>query len=213
MSTYRLVVTLSTMPNVSVVTALWNGFSGAPGYSRFHFAELTNDAMRSGAGAAVRSFFFGFASVLMSSWSIAVQPTVQTFDAATGLLQGEAGMGTPPATMPGTGATTTIFEGGSGTVINWLTGQVHAGKKIRGRTFLVPLLSTAFSSDGTLGSATQNSIITAGNALVSTSGITSVVWSRQWDTSKPPHQTGGFLTNVNSVAVPDRAAQLRTRRT
>jgi hypothetical protein len=38
------------------------------------------------------------------------------------------------------------------------------------------------------------------------------VWSRFWDDSKPPKQTGGSLTPVTGVLVPDRAAQLRTRR-
>lgn len=203
------------MPSVSIVTALYNGFTGAPGYSRFHFEELTTVAACDTAGAAVRTFLSSITSWMRTDWTYSVQTTVQTFDVSTGDLVTEKGMGTPPTNVVGTGLTTTVWEGGSGTVINWLTGVILNGRKVRGRTFLVPLLSTAFSNDGTLGVTPAAQIKTAGDALVATSGVNLAVWSRQWTHPDPPAkpvQIGGNLTRCNNSQVPDRAAQLRTRR-
>jgi hypothetical protein len=200
------------MVNVSTVTVIWQGFTGAPGYSHFRFQELVDAAACNAAGAAVRAFFLAQQAVWQTGWSFQVQPTVQQNDIGTGLLTSERAMTTTPAVVNGTANATTTYEGGSGYVINWITNSVHNGRKIRGRTFIVPATGQSFSADGTISPATQTSAQTAAAALMNDTATELSVWSRFWDTAKPPNQTGGSLTPVTGVLVPDRAAQLRTRR-
>lgn len=207
------------MVNVSTVTAVWTGFTGAPGYSKFHFAELSGASAANAAGAAVRAFFFADAGHLMVGWQIAIQAIVQTFDVATGELQGEQAMTTVPANVAGSVPNTNVYAGGAGYVVNWTTGGVSNGRKIRGRTFFVPIMSTAFSNDGTIISSLITSMQTAGNALIADASTELVVWSKYWDKKPgdppigvPPKQIGGAITTVNGCVIPDRAAQLRTRR-
>jgi hypothetical protein len=131
----------------------------------------------------------------------------------------ESSMTTTPTAVSGTQATSVIYAGGTGGVVNWLTGAVVNGRKVRGRTFLVPLMSNGFSNDGTLTSGCVSTLTAAGNAALGTTGCNMTVWSKIWDkkptsppAAVPPKQIGGSLARVTSVLVPDRAAQLRSRR-
>jgi hypothetical protein len=200
------------MTNVSTVTVIWQGFTGAPGYSHFRFSELVDAAACNAAGAAVRAFFLAQQAVWQTTWSFQVQPAVQQNDMATGKLTSERAMTTTPAVVNGTANITSVYEGGSGYVINWLTNAVHNGHKVRGRTFMVPVTGQSFSNDGTISSATATAAQTAAAALMNDTATELVVWQRFWDDSKPPKQVGGGLAPVTGVLVPDRAAQLRTRR-
>lgn len=198
---------------VSVVKAVWSGFTGAPGYSKFAFMPLVSPAERNAAGAAIRQFFSSQASWMLTTWSIAIDPIVQVFDTVTGDLQREETMTSPPATVVGTAASA-AYAGGSGFVVHWITGGTHNGRKIRGRTFMVPMVgvySTA-PADGTISSSVKSSTEGYGNILIGNATAHLAVWSRYWDTAKPPNQVGGAVTAVTGCVVPDRAAQLRTRR-
>lgn len=208
------------MANVSTVTAVWNGFTGAPGYSLFRFDELSTAALCNAAGAAVRAFFQPLATAYWANaWSVGVQSIVQHHDIATGDLVGESTMTTTPTVLVGGGGAATAFAGGSGAVAQWTTGLVHAGRKIRGRTFLVPLLSTAFSPDGTISAALQTAVQNAGAALIADATTAFGVYSRFMDKKAgdpplgvPPVQVGGAFAAANGCTCPDRSAQLRSRR-
>lgn len=199
------------MVNVSTVTAVWNGFQGAPGYSRFNFAELTSPANVQTAVNAVRTFFDGIKAHLVTTWSINVQPVVQHRDLATGVMTGEATAGVTPAVVNGTQLTSVTYAGGAGYVIDWTTGAFFNGRKIRGRTFIVPAVGV-FSSDGTISSTAQTTAQNAANALVATAGVSLGIWAKKFTDTAPPVQVAGSLAPVTGVLVPDRSAQLRTRR-
>ena len=199
------------MPNVSTVTTVWQGFTGAPGYSKLRFFELTSGSNVQTAVNAVRTFFDAFKGMWQTSTILTVSPIVQHNDIATGDLVGETVAGTPPTSIAGTVPATTPYAGGSGFVINWLTGGFHDGRRVRGRTFIVPAVGVYFQ-DGTVTSATIATAVAAGNALRDTSGVVLGVWQRFYDSATPPNQTGGALWAVSGTSVPDRAAQLRTRR-
>lgn len=208
------------MANVSTVTAVWNGFTGAPGYSLFRFEELSTAALCNAAGAAVKAFFVGVGTAFYGPlWTIGIQPIVQHHDIATGDLQGESTMTTPPTPIAGVGSGSATWAGGSGAVAQWTTGLVHAGRKVRGRTYLVPILQTAFSNDGTVSTAFASGVQTAGNALIADATTAFGVYSRFWD-KKPgdpplgvaPVQVGGAFAAATGCVVPDRSAQLRSRR-
>jgi hypothetical protein len=210
------------MANVSTVTVITQGFTGAPGYSKFRFDELSSGAMLNAAGAAVRAFMNAVAAFWPSGANIItaqISPIVQHNEIGTGDLTGESTMSTPPTQVNGLGASGGAYAGGTGAVIHWTTGAVSAGRKVRGRTFLVPLLTSVYSSDGTIISSLQTSVTAAGNALIADTSTTFGIYSRFWDKKPgtppldvPPHQVGGAFTSANGCVVPDRSAQLRTRR-
>ena len=199
------------MPNVSTVTALWQGFNGAPGYTKLRFFEISSGANAQTAVNAVRTYFDAMKGFWLTSMSITVQPLIQNNDVVTGDLTSEITAATPPTSVVGTVTATTPYAGGSGFVMNWVTGAFANGHKVRGRTFIVPAVGV-YSQDGTITSATQATAQAAGNALVATSGIVLGVWHRQFDNASPPNQVGGALYAATGAFVPDRAAQLRTRR-
>jgi hypothetical protein len=135
-----------------------------------------------------------------------------TFDSTVGLYgdfgdqTGEITLSVVPAAVALTGSGT--YAGGAGAVVNWVTGTFHAGRKVRGRTFLVPLVGNAFQSDGTLGPTFQAALQAAATTLA-TSSPTPVIFSK-----KGP--AGGTSTTVTAIVsgatVPDRTAILRSRR-
>lgn len=199
------------MATVSTVTAVWAGFTGAPGYSRFNFAELANASAVQAAVNAVRALMATASASLLTTQNITVQTLVQHHDLATGALTGESTAGTAPNPVAGAVVATTAYAGGSGLVINWITGQFWNGRKVRGRTFIVPAVSV-YSSDGTITSTVQTNWQNAGAAYAATSGITPVVWAKRFEPGNPGNQTAGAAFTITGATVPDRAAQLRTRR-
>jgi len=91
--------------------------------------------------------------------------------------------------------------------VNWRTNDYRFGRRIRGRTFMVPLNSNAYEGDGTLSTAARGDLQTFADTMVSgTGGAEFGVWSR------PRNGAGGVFATVTSGTVPDMAAVLRSRR-
>lgn len=111
-----------------------------------------------------------------------------------------------------TGISGTPYAAPAGAMIQWETGAVVRGRRLRGRTFLVPLASNAFQADGTLSAATMDDLGDAAEVITRTTGAQFLVWSR------PVRAAGGAITEeglsrrINSATIPDRAAILTSRR-
>lgn len=187
------------------VTAEWSGFSGAPGYSVFHFAGIdTSQAVAQAAADAVDAFIGGWAVHTAPKVSIRLSSAVDVIDEANGQMLDLLNI-TAPA--PRNGPTSGSYSAVSGAVCHWLTSDVKNGRRVRGRNFLVPLGSSSYDTDGSLHSTTMSAIQTAADALVAASPDL-IVWSR-------PSITGasdGSAHPVNGSRVPDMAAVLRSRR-
>jgi len=188
----------------SVITALYQGFTGAPGWTRMKFDGTLNAADASTAAANMRTFLNSLASYMPSTSNYSFQSTVQQYNVSQ-VLTGEVVMSTVPANVVGTSAA--VYAGGSGTVIYWLTDAIFEGSKVKGRTYLVPLTSAAFQSDGTLATAVRTAIQLAGTTFVATTPKLQIASKKL---------VGGSMvfgqSEVKSCSVPDRAAQLRSRR-
>ncbi len=198
------------MPTAYRVTAIWAGFVGAPGYSKFTFADLIDATTRNAAGARVRALFDGVKAGLQSTWSVTVQPTIDEFDMATGALIGSSVMTTPPTAVVGTGANVN-YAGGSGYCLTWNTSLIVNRRRVRGRTFFVPAVNI-FDTDGTIQAASLTLIRTAADAFVLPTGTRPYVWHRQFNAGNPPVQVSGALSAIDSYTLKDQASQLRTRR-
>lgn len=198
------------MASVYRITAVWSGFTGAPGYSKFSFSDLTDATSRNAAGAKVRQLFEDLKPYRGNAMSVLVNPSIDEFDMATGALTGSAAMTTPPTASVGTGGTG-VYAGGAGFCVTWNTSLILGRRRVRGRTFFVPSL-VCFDADGTLSPTAVAAISTAANTFLALTAPRPNVWSRQWSTSSPPVQIGGALAPVDSFTLRDMTAQLRSRR-
>lgn len=197
------------------VTARWTGFTGAPGYSVFHFTTeggfwdggLLGDQAQVAAEAAVYDVGQGFgqlAAVLPDGVRVEVEQEAHILDSDTGEILGFANTDGFATTGDGTSGS---YSAPTGAVITWNTNDYRFGRRIRGRTFLVPLDGGAYEADGTLTSDAIDRCERFGNRIVDGSGSASFgVWSR------PRGGSGGVFATAVGYRVPDMAAVLRSRR-
>lgn len=197
------------------VTARWTGFTGAPGYSNFFFANdagfwdggIIGDAAQIAADDAaetVRGSFTQVRTQLPSDATITVTPQVDIVDSDTGEILGAIDHEVDGAEgMAGTGG----YSAASGAVVNWRTSDYRFGRRIRGRTFLVPIVASAYEDDGTLTSDALSDFRSFGSSMLNGEGSSTLgVWSR------PRNGAGGVFATINNAQVPDKVAVLRSRR-
>jgi hypothetical protein len=182
------------------ITALWTGAAGLPGYTRLKFMGDLDAAGATSAAARMRTFFDAIKSFIPQGITIGFNETAQIFNVQRELT-GEVAY-TVPATVTGGGIGN--YAAPVGLVVNWITGSFFNGRKVRGRTFIVPASNTAFFSDGTLQSSTMSTVVTAAQALAAGTPNLGITSGNGVDTFA--------LQNVTGASVPDRAAVLRSRR-
>lgn len=198
----------STMPDYRM-TMPWSNFPGAPGYTNFHFrligditTELKDETM-----TKVRAFFQSWASFLPSGVTISMPSQFEEIDLATGELTGVESV-TPAADVVGS-ASSAPYSPAVGACVTWDTQGFINGRRIRGRTFMVPLAPTSsFQSDGTLAVAGLTTMRAAAATLANaTTGIALGVWHRP-----SPGGSDGTWSLVTGSNVIDKTAVLRSRR-
>lgn len=201
------------MVTVYRVRAVWSGFQGAPGYTNFHFQDLTTDSARNAAGTAVKQFFTSLAPMLSTAWTITIQSEITEWDKDTGQLIGASTMTTPPTPQVGT-ATPVAYPGGTGLCITWKTGSIWNGRRVVGRSFIVPAMGV-YDTDGTLTTAAIAAANTAATGLIGAAAAQFSIWAKQWTTQGDPPkpvQIAGAIFQVDTHVVKDMASQLRSRR-
>lgn len=187
------------------IQATWSGFPGAPGYSSFYFSDQAGGSTAAEARLAVHTFFDTMKIALSGSTLINVSPTVELYDETTGALidyeDDDQDLGVIQGSASGG------IVGPAGAVVNWLTATVVNGRRLRGRTFLVPLAASSFESDGTLSGSRLNTLSNAAAVLSGDGFATNFgVWS------KPRNGQPGAFGSVTAHRIPDMAAVLRSRR-
>jgi len=203
------------MTTILRVKARWSGFSGAPGYSIFHFRDFNSTADDdSGAGASlaqpaaakVQAFFLAMAPQLPTAVKVDVETDVEQIDAKNGQLLTVFTTGTNSQVA---GTNTGVFSGATGAVINWRTAGVRNGRRVRGRTFLVPLASATFTNGGVYSGASRDFLQGEANKLASRTGAPTLgVWARP----TTPEANDGAWFAVQAATVPNMLAILRSRR-
>lgn len=175
------------------VRVAWTGAPGMPGVSTFY-----NEGSVAPFLAKLRTFFDAMKSFVPNTVTFSVPGTGNVVDSVTGQVTA-TWAATAPAPVLGTGSGT--YSAPVGIVFNWKTGLFVAGRQLRGKTFLVPIVSGATDSSGRLAAANQPIAVTAGNNLCGgTDGM--VVYS-------PTHRVNGVAL---SCTVPTALAVLRSRR-
>lgn len=186
-------------------TLVWTGWSGGPGYTVLHTtkAGITTTAVDNLVSAldhlADRLHF-----LVPNAVTLRASTEVKEFDPATGIL---ANIYTSPVTVSSwVGSGGTLFSAPTGACISWGTAGVNRGRRVRGKSFIVPLANGAYDTDGTLSAGFLAPLNVAATDWRTSSAYESVVWSR------PRLGAGGAAFPITSHRIADKAAVLRSRR-
>lgn len=170
-----------------------------PGLTTFYFAEA-----HTGFASDVSDFFQAVDAYLPIGITVTVPSDGDLIDVATGDL---TGTWSESASGPGVGAGFGAFPAGVGARVRWSTSGIVAGRRVRGSTFLCPLVNSSFGTDGTIDPTALTNLQAAADALVTASGSNMKIWSR------PVPGRAGEASTVVDASLPDRVSWLRSRRT
>lgn len=189
------------------VRTVWSGIEGPPGFTVMYFSQIT------GVPVAVASFWTAMLSKIPRTVTLTVEGTGDIIDETTGLITG-SWVEAAPAPMVGTGDSE--FAGPAGASIRWETGQIVAGHRVRGKTFVVPIPASSFGANGRINAASFGVYNAAAAAFAAASSIGFVIWSRPRAASvapaRPHPQRNGSVHPVIAGNALSNAAVLRSRR-
>jgi len=195
---YRNKLGTMTMNRVRVV---WSNWPGAPGYSNFYIGTTITDH------TPIRTFFQALVNYLPSAVTITVPTSGDQISEATGAITGVYSATVTGGVVNGAAGNSGVYAGMAGAQVQWQTSAIINGRRPLGKTFIVPLYSTAFDSNGSIGVLPLAAIQAAGTALVAALSGEMKVWSR------PRPSIAGANVTVTGARVPDLAIALRSRRT
>lgn len=183
-------------------TAVWTGVPGLPGYSQFY--QLNTGSLSSDAQAghdAVAAFFDAIVTLIPSDIDVTVDPIYQALADTTGDITTEDTVATPAAAT--NGGYVSLYAAQVGVLVEWTTATFIDGRRLRGRTYLVPL-GNSQDSNGTLPTGTVNTVQGAADTLAAdAAGF--AVWHR------PKGAEAGSASPMSGALVRDKAAILRSR--
>lgn len=186
------------MADIRRVNVAWTTGIGGTGLSTFYTLDPVDVTAELGTFFnAIKAFF-----PTPVTWQIPNSGDMITDN--TGILSGGWSGGTA-ATISASGGAG-AYVAGTGAYVRWGTNTVVAGRRVKGRTFLVPMLTSQFDTFGTITDTSVATIQTAASALQGSGKLK--VWHRP-----PEGTTLGFVAQVTSATVPDKVTSLRTRRT
>lgn len=192
------------------VTTRWSGFVGSPGFTNLYFRDFAagpiDQTIADGVAAKVNNWNISVAAVLPVTATITTSPTFEVVESTNGQLQRLMTVATiAPRTGTGAGA----YSAASGIVVNWHTAGIRNGRRVRGRSFLVPIGGPSMAADGTIDTAKLAALQAAATQLVDDAGAGDLgVWSRP---SAPGAADGEWFAATNAV-IPDKVAVLTSRR-
>ena len=166
-----------------------------------HFDGSSSTAPPS--AAAIGGAFGPFMGQFPTGVSVTFPGVGDTIEDTTGALVGTWSTGHPVTTVGGGVAKAAA---GAGAVVTWNTGGIVAGRRLRGRTFLVPLCTDAYDLDGSLSSGTFTALNNFGTALMAVGPL--AVWHRP----TTPGGSDGTSYGVTSFRARDKVAFLSSRR-
>jgi hypothetical protein len=199
------------MAQMAKVTINWTGFPGGPGFTNLFFRDFSgsgaiDQAIVDDAVSKTDTWLAAWKASLPNSVTTGVDPTVEAIEETTGELQSFY-TGTPAAASVGTGGTS--YSSPSGAVVSWYTSTVRNGRRMRGRSFMVPLSTTAYETDGTLTTSKLATWTTASTALI---GVGTAADLGVWGRPTTQGGTDGQWALVTATKIPDMAAILTSRR-
>lgn len=189
----------------------WTGFVGGPGYTNLYFDDpgesFPTQAEFDGVVAIVDTWLDNWQASIPQAVNFLVDPTVELVHASSGEMYG---FGSTSPDTARTGADVGKYSAAAGAVCNWYTNGIRNGRRIRGRTFMVPLGSGAMDTSGTIDN-TRLTTLRAATATFIDAASNSYelgVWSRP----SAPGVEDGEWHPVTAFTIPDMTAVLTSRR-
>lgn len=186
----------ATMP-LRRVPVSWTTGIGGTGVSVFYSLEATDIT------PALGTFFTAIKGLFPTAVVWNIPPSGDIIEATDGKLTSSWTGGTQ-ASVAGSGAG--AYVAGTGSYVRWNTAVVRNGRKMKGRTFLVPMNASCFDAAGTITDSNVTQLQTAANTLYA-AGLQ--IWGRP----SGPGATDGVIAFVTGAVVPDRVTSLHSRRT
>lgn len=192
----------------------WTGAIGLPGVTTLYFSDAAT------ALPAVRTLMGNWLGFMPNVVSGQVEPRGDIIDPATGSITGEW-TGSDVAPVIGSGGS--AYAAPVGFSVTWATGSILDGRRLRGRSYVVPIAVAGYQADGTIEPDTLTNVRMAASAFVVATQALLLVWHRPrletpaWtDVHGRPHpakafRVGGFSAVV-SATVADQVAVLTSRR-
>lgn len=197
------------MTNIDRIRVQLTGFVGGPGVATFYALNGTT------AVPQLRTMWSSLAAKMPSVMAIKVISAGDTIDDVTGDLVGAWSIADAAGVQ---GVDAAAYPAPAGACIAWLTTTILDGKRVKGRTFLVPLGGGSYQSDGSINPANVTAITNAAAAYVTASVGNAVVWhrpraARAADGSRPAvtARAGGNAVITSAFCV-DKTMVLTSRR-
>lgn len=166
-----------------------------------HFDGSVNPAPPS--AGAIGGVFGPFMGQFPTGVTVTFPGSGDSIEDTTGELIGTWSSG---ANVQTTGGGVATAPAGVGACVTWKTGGIIDGRRLRGRTFLVPLCTGAYQSDGTLSDTTYAALNTFAAAMMAVGPL--AVWHRP----STPGGSDGNSYGVTSYIAKDKVAYLSSRR-
>lgn len=194
------------MAEINKIPVTWNGLTALPGVSVFYSTSASTTAV-----AAIKAFFTAIKGFYPPNltWNVPSNgDRINELDGKLGSTWSMAGGGSVSGSSG-----TSAYAAGTGLRVVWRTTQTIHGRRMRGSTFLCPIVSAQYEVNGTIVDATVASHQTAANALVADGTI--LIWSRPWHPDPPQPNNpdrNGVGVGISAAVVPDQVTSLRSRR-
>jgi hypothetical protein len=184
----------------------WTGGIGGAGVTILHWDSATGSATDAAdALGHVATFATAISAEIPVGVNVQARAEVLVVDEANGDITGSWTVSPAPPLKPGQSAG--VYSRLSGGCINWSTDLFVDSRRVKGRTYIVPVGQGKMQSDGTLDPAFLTEMNTAGVAMLGLTPAFSV-----WHRPSTHAAADGALGHVISLRVPDKAIKLSSRR-
>ena len=197
------------MAGIDRIRVSLTGFNGAPGVCTFYAINAPSVI------GFVQSLWTAVITKMPTVVAAQVEGFGDTIEDTTGVISGSWSIAQPPQLHGGASGP---YSAPSGACLTWLTGTVLDGRRVRGRTFLVPMSDTFYAADGRINPSDAVDLNAACAQYVQNLGGAGVVWHRPYAgrvatvklKARPAHVGGHAVITGSSVAT--KIAVLRSRR-
>lgn len=182
---------------------VWTGGAVGTGYTTLFGMGTAAQAFADGAYALMSSCI-GSGAGSNTGGGITVTPDgfVDILDVPTGELTESQGVTASSALVS---ASTARYAGPAGLCITWTTSGVVNGKRVRGRTFIVPTIEARYDTNGTVLDSYRTTCLTAAGAYRVGSWAPAIY-------HRPKDKVGGAAYAIAGHGIRDRISILTSRR-
>lgn len=162
----------------------WTGGRIGAGATVFHMNGTSSPTAATAAADAVQAWVTAIRPLIPLTVTMRPDSEMKIL-AATGELQDIIPISGRVST---TGTQSGVYASGIGGMIRWSTSAVVAGRRLQGRSFLVPMGSAQFGADGNVTNGAQTTGNTAAANLISAlaaAGLPLCVWSKKNAVTSP----------------------------